>query len=387
LELNKTSAKELLAVIPDKLLVGLSKVTNVDYQVKKLYGRNVFYLLLFGLLESTRVSLRSLEDIYNSKKFRFIFNLCHIKDARYNSISDRLKVIDSEYFEQIYKCIYSLFSEIYSEEEALKYKIVRVDSTMVADAANKLEEGMRVGSKTNKKQIKYTINLSDIFPSSAVVYTEQQHLSEDKTIPDAIFRSADKSQNDIFVFDRGVQSREKFLELNNNQYRFVTRLRINARHRVIESNPVEKGLCVGNLEVISDEKVFLYSVKHRKVNHPFRLIKTINKNKKEFWFLTNQFDLSAEATIRAYRKRWDIEVFFRFLKQEMNVSHLISTNLNGIKVVLYMTLIAAILVLVYKRLNGVGYKTAKRRFTMEMDEIIMIIVVKLCGGDPSIVFR
>jgi hypothetical protein len=387
LGLNKTTAKEILALIPDELLVEFSKVTNVDYQVKKLYGRNVFYLLLFGLLESSRVSLRSLEDIYNSKKFRLVFNLCHIKDAKYNSISDRLKVIDYEYFERIYKCIYSMFSDLYTEQEAIKYRIVRVDSTMVADAANKLKEGMKVGSKTKKKQIKYTINLSDIFPSDAVVYNQQQHLSEDKTIPDAILQSTDKPQDSIFVFDRGVQSREQFLELNKKHYRFVTRLRINARHSVIESNPIEKRLFVGNLEVISDEKVLLSTGQNKMINHPFRLIKTINKNKKEFWFLTNQFDLSAETTIRAYRKRWDIEVFFRFLKQEMNVSHLISTNTNGIKVVLYMTLIASILVLVYKRLNNVGYKTAKRKFTIEMDDMIMIIVVKLCGGDPNVVFR
>ena len=42
---------------------------------------------------------------------------------------------------------------------------------------------------------------------------------------------------------------------------------------------------------------------------------------------------------------------------------------------------------IYDFAFDLGYKTAKRRFTMEMDEIIMIIIIKLCGGDPNVVFR
>jgi len=386
LESKKISVKELLKAMPDGLLVRLSYFTDVDYQVKKLYGRNVFYLLLFGLLESTRISLRSLEDIYNSRKFRYLFNLCHSRDAKYNSISDRLKTMEVSYFEEIYKCVFSIFSDLYSDKEAIKYKIVRVDSTMVAEAANKLEKGMRTGGKTNKNQIKYTINLNNLFPSSVAFYTEQKYLSDDLAIHEAIIKSIDKSKDNVFVFDRGMRSRAKYIELDQNHYRFVTRINYNAKHEVVKANPLVNGLCVNNLRVISDEMVFLYERIRGKLEHPFRLIKARNDNK-ELWFLTNQLDLSVEEIISIYRKRWDIEVFFRFLKQEMNITHFISTNLNGIKIVLYMTLIAAMLILVYKRLNDIGYKTAKRRFTMELDDLISIILIKICGGDPSLVFR
>ncbi len=91
--------------------------------------------------------------------------------------------------------------------------------------------------------------------------------------------------------------------------------------------------------------------------------------------------------IDIYAKRWDIEVFFRFIKQELNFSHFLSTNKNGIKIVLYVTLILAILILVYKKLNNIGYKTAVRRFRIELDEIIMKMTIIFAGGDPSLVFR
>ncbi|OEK09028.1 hypothetical protein A8C32_14145 [Flavivirga aquatica] len=51
---------------------------------------------------------------------------------------------------------------------------------------------------------------------------------------------------------------------------------------------------------------------------------------------------------QAYRKRWYIEVFFRFIKQELNVSHLVSLNKNGIEVTLCMTLIG-VTILIYKK--------------------------------------
>ena len=62
--------EELLKLIPEELLLDLAVETKVDYQVKKLYGRNVFNLLLYGLIRGERVGLRSLEDFYNSRKFK-----------------------------------------------------------------------------------------------------------------------------------------------------------------------------------------------------------------------------------------------------------------------------------------------------------------------------
>ena len=87
-----------------------------------------------------------------------------------------------------------------------------------------------------------------------------------------------------------------------------------------------------------------------------------------------------------YKQRWDIEVFFRFLKQELNVSHLVSLNRNGIQVILYMTLIVAMMVLIYKKANNVGYKTAKRRFALEVRDLAIALIVIQCGGDPGLFF-
>jgi hypothetical protein len=383
---------DLLKLIPEELLLDLAKETNVDFQVKKLYGRNVFNLLLYALIEKERIGLRGLEDLYGSRKFKTIFNLpASTKSAKYNSFSARLATMNVRFFEQAYESVYEQCSQLYDESVlSLKYKITRVDSTMVCQSACKLEQGINVGPKKDgKKQIKYTVTLTDMFPSSVEVFTEQSSISENLTIPKAILKVLDKHKDNVFVFDRGVSDRKVFCELDKNDCSFVTRLHVGARHVVVEDLHPETGFVVGNLTVLKDQRVYLYRTGTHVVEHPFRLIQTKSDKNVEYWFTTNRFDLPIQEIIMIYKKRWDIEVFFRFLKQELNFSHLISVNLNGIKIILYMTLIAAMMILIYKRINEFGYKTAKRRFSIELDDIRFDEMTAMVQNliNPATVFR
>lgn len=386
---NSVSVSDLLKLIPDDLLADLSNDTKVDFQVKKLYGRNIFNLLLFGLLESERLGLRSLQDFYNSTHYKVLFNIPGKNNTKYNSISARLANMNVDFFRKSYEKIYKQCSELYDESElSLNYKITRVDSTMVCETAAKLEKGINVGCKKDgKKQIKYTICLTNLFPSSVEVFNEQCHINENLTIPNTILKVIDKSKDNVFVFDRGVSNRALFCELDQNDCAFVTRLKINTRYQVLDDLDLPNELKVRNLVILKDQRVQLYKTGPTIVEHDFRLIQTQSENGHKYWFLSNRFDLTAREIITIYKKRWDIEVFFRFIKQELNFSHFISVNENGIQILLYMTLILAMLILIYKKSNGLGYKTAKRRFMIEVWDIIAKMMIEFSGGDPNLVFR
>jgi len=384
------SVSELLSVIPDSELVRLATETNVDYYSKVLYGRSVFYMLLMGLLSSERASLRILEDIFNRKGFKTMFNIDMSKTVKYNSISERLDVMEVEFFEKLFELFYDRLSQLYSEEEMLSQKIVRVDSTMVCETSKKLLEGMCVGCKKDgKKQTKYTIAFDGIFPCGVEVFTEQSDLSEDLTIPKVVMACAEKYKGKIFTFDRGVQKRETFEELNRKKIEFVCRLKEDRRRKVVRTIETGNGRRIGSLFLVSDEEVRIFGSKSKKPSEEtFRLITTVNDEGNQYLFLTNVFDLLPEIIVLFYRKRWDIEVYNRFIKQELNFSHFFSTKANGIKIILYMTLILSMLILIYKRKNNLGFKTAKRRFMYELDWLLTRIIVYLCGGkDPEIVLR
>jgi len=385
------SVKELLSIIPDDKISSLAADTKVDYCTKVLYGRSMFYMILYALLESDRASLRTMEDIFNSVKFKFLFNLDQDKTVRHSSISERLSVMDASFFEKLFDVFYARLTGLYSEKELSKHNLVRVDSTMVAEAADKLVQGMHTGSKTDKKQIKYTISFDGFLPCVAKVYTQPKYLSECMTIPEVIKKQTKKEKANIYVFDRGVNSRSVFEEFQRSEIEFVTRLNPGAVYESIEIKE-EGGRVIDNLKLVKDEKVYLYEwinnrTKKKRTEHAYRLITTENERGEILLFLTNIMDLDAELITNFYRKRWDIEVFFRFIKQELCFSHFMSTNENGIKIILYMTLILSMLLLIYKRLNNIGFKTAKRRFTIELDELIIAMIVRFCGGDPALVFR
>jgi len=193
-----------------------------------------------------------------------------------------------------------------------------------------------------------------------------------------------------------LQSTRTMNAFSKDSIGFIIRARENRKHiEVACLMNLNKEIDLGELTLIKDSKVKLYTgkpIENKKGNihyreelieTPFRLIvaKSKTEESKAFWFITNDFELTAKEVAQAYRRRWNIEVFFRFIKQELNVSHLVSLNKNGIQVMLYMTLIVAMLVLIYKKANKIGYKTAKRRFKMELRNLAIAMVIIKCKGN------
>ena len=118
----------------------------------------MFYLLLYGFLDNTIISLRGLEDIYNSQKFKFLFNIDQQNTIKYNSLSDRLTALNPEFLKKVYEYVYGKFSEVFNSSEAEKYSIIRVDSTLVKEVTNKLQRGITMGNQHNKaKHVKFTV--------------------------------------------------------------------------------------------------------------------------------------------------------------------------------------------------------------------------------------
>lgn len=398
---HKISLKHVLEFVPEALLSHLSATTKVDYYSKVLHGKKMFYLLLFCIFDNEKLSQRTLEDTFNSSGFKALFGLGEEEKVRRSSISERLSKIDSKFFKEIYEQMYGRFSELYSKSEIEKYNLIRVDSTIVADTCNKLKEG--IDQKSGKKLVKFSFSFDGVLPSAVEVFTGQKYSTEDNALAEAILKQVKKEEHhdNIYIIDRGLQSTRTIKEFEEKDLKFIVRAKENRKFEEIESflkpeSPVEWD----GWKVIKDSKVKLYTGKpiwnkrgnihHReeKVETLFRLMVIKNeKTDKEFWFITNEFECSAREISDYYRKRWDIEVFFRFMKQELNLTHLVSLNKNGIEVMLYMTMIASMLLLIYKKANDLGYKTAKRRITMELRDMITAILILFAGGDPAKVFK
>ena len=101
--------KDILSYISDEELDFLSAETGVNHQVKKLKGSVIFKLILYSLLEHGKPSLRVMEQIFHSSSFRFYTNTDNIT-TKYNSLSDRLSSIKSDYFQEIFQLLFDKFN-------------------------------------------------------------------------------------------------------------------------------------------------------------------------------------------------------------------------------------------------------------------------------------
>ncbi|WP_345085648.1 IS4 family transposase, partial [Nemorincola caseinilytica] len=353
-------------MIPDDMLDFLSVQTQVDHKVHKLRGNIIFKLLIYGLLTNRQASLRVLESVFNSYKFKASVGLNEKDRTRFNSIRDRIATIRSEYFKMLFEfCLERFSKQLHNSNK----HILRYDSTMVAISARLLNIGFKAGDKTTKKQVKFTIGFDGLLPRSGKVFTEKEHTSEERTLGKLILEDI-QGPDDIVVFDRGVQKRSTYRGLNDKNVSFVGRLNVGAKAKTINQNLIPlTDNSDKSLTIEEDNIVFLYSSGDI-VECPFRLIKgRIHKTQKPIWFLTNITELDAYEIADIYKRRWDIEVFFKFLKQELNLDHILVRTVNGLEVTLYVTLTAAILLMAYKELNGLtGYKITKLKFALDLEE-------------------
>lgn len=369
------SVKEIFEVFPSNLLDKLGEDTEIDKNVSRLYGELMFKLLIFASVRSDKLSTRILEEIYNGAAFK-VFSGKGNHKTRHSSIADRLTTMNYEYFEQIFEWSVEQFSKMIPKGSRLFQKIKRFDSTMISISSALVDWGMRVGrlprSGHSQVHLKFTMGMHASLPSSIRAFFDQGHLSEETALEEAIMKSKIED-GDIIVFDRGLKNRSVFKAFDNQGIKFVTRGSENIRYEKKGTYRQIKGRKADGLKFIDDMRVVLYQNGHNILEHEFRVIEAeVVEKGKRILFITNIWDLSAMEIARIYKYRWDIEVFFRFMKQQLNIKHLLNRSENGVKIQIYTALITAIMLLVYKKVNQISsYVITKIRFE---DRLLFLMI-------------
>lgn len=144
----------------------------------------------------------------------------------------------------------------------------------------------------------------------------------------------------ILVFDRGYTDYEWFANLIQQGVYFVTRLKENADYGVVENLAVPQGRGVRR-----DQVIFFYKLAKAGIDAYFRRIEFYDEeNDRVLVFLTSHMGLAATTIAAVYKERWQIELFFRALKQSLRVKTFVGTSANALKTQLWTALIAMLLV-------------------------------------------
>lgn len=168
-------------------------------------------------------------------------------------------------------------------------------------------------------------------------------------------KKSDRSQLDslivedsdaLNVFDRGYLDYERFDSYCQRGIRFVTRLKDNARGQILEEFDVEED------SVIEDDLVVRLGKGKTLMKNDVHLVITSDTKEKPVMILTNDFKLSADEISQIYRNRWQIELFFKWLKQHLKVKHFYGHSRTEVENQLQISLITYCLMQLLKRKTG-----------------------------------
>jgi len=152
-------------------------------------------------------------------------------------------------------------------------------------------------------------------------------------------RSLSLPKGSIVVEDLGYTDYAWYAQLTAQQIFFVTRQKRNARYEVLERRKVNT-----HQGLLSDHTIRLTGAKSQECPGPLRRIAYRDSaTGRRYVFLTNHFQLAAKTIADIYKERWQIEIFFRFIKQNLKIKAFIGNSENAVLTQIYAALIVYLL--------------------------------------------
>lgn len=213
-----------------------------------------------------------------------------------------------------------------------KNPLMSLDATVI-DLCAKMFDWAKFRRTKGAVKLHLLLDHDGYLPSFAVI-------TEGKTHEVRVARQMRLAPGTILIFDRGYTDYQWFTSLTQQGVYFVTRLKENADYGVVEKREVPQGR-----PVLRDEVVFFYKLEQENQEVFFRRIEFYDEeHDRVLVFVTNHFELAAATIAAIYKERWQVELFFRALKQSLRVKTFVGTSSNALKTQLWTALIAMLLV-------------------------------------------
>lgn len=152
----------------------------------------------------------------------------------------------------------------------------------------------------------------------------------------------------IYICDKGYVDYERFDKYTTGGIHFISRLKDNAKITVVEELPItysteKDGLLPKGSTIFFDKKVRLGSEYINQTKKSYRIVKIIDPTGKELVFVTNVMQFASEEIAWLYKRRWDIELFFKWIKQHCKIKNLIGHSENAVRLQMITGIITYVL--------------------------------------------
>lgn len=333
---------QLIKSLDREKIIEKSRKHGGEKYVKSFDGYTHLLTMLYAVIQRFD-SLREIETSMTAE----VRKLHHVgidTVPKRSTLSDANARRSEKFFEEVYRDLYDENRDILSSdsrrggnEEWMK-RLRIIDSTTVSLFSNTIFNGVGRHPKTGKK--KGGIKVHAVICANEGVPCDVQFTSA-ATNDSFMLAPSHYSHNEIAAMDRAYINYAKFEELTDRGVVYVTKMKKNLNYEVLvdcmHQNPQ------GFMEYREQVVVF----RKGDINHIARIITYVDIKKgrqpKLISLLTNDFDMPLETIMAIYRRRWQIESLFKQIKQNFPLRYFYGESANAIKIQIWVTLIANLL--------------------------------------------
>lgn len=317
---------------------------------RKFFYDHYLSLLLLYFVNPSLDSLRALQNASNWAKVRKKLSIPRVS---LGSLSESARVFDPALVRPILKELAGLARPHFQGREAEALANLTAVDGSVFSALPRMAWALWMDAEHRGVKLHLQFQACKGVPGDAVLTPAA--CSEPATL------TAMLEPGNLYVCDRGYAGFELFRSILDAGSSLIVRVKDDIALCVQEER--ELSTAAREAGVVRDVILKRMGTAHHKdvVGRPMRLVivNVVERNGKatELWLVTDRFDLDADLVAVAYRYRWSVELFFRWLKCVLGARHLVSHNQNGVALQMYAALIVSLLIAI-----RTGSKPTKRTF-------------------------
>lgn len=313
-----------------------------DYKVKRFSCLDQFLCLAFAQL-TYRESLRDIVSCLRTMKNR-LYHMGIRSPVSRNNLAHANEMRDWRIYADFAHVLIAEARTLYRDEDIgldLQNTVYAFDSTTI-DLCLSLFPWAFFRKRKGAIKLHTLLDLRGAIPTFI-------HITEGKTHDVRILDVLPLEPGSFYILDRGYLDYSRLYTLHQGRTFFVTRAKSNLQSRRLRSRAVDK-----TMDLTSDQTIVLTGPKSKtEYPEPLRRVRFYDReNDRHLIFLTNNFLLPALTIAKLYKLRWQVELFFRWIKQNLRIKSFYGTSENAVRTQIWVAItIYALVAIIRKRMD------------------------------------
>jgi hypothetical protein len=315
-----------------------------DYRVQSFRCLDHFLTLAFAQL-THRESLRDIETCLGAMQSKLYHMGFRCGSVGRTTLAHANETRDSRIYQDFAYELIAIARTLYADDAVLDLDLGAAIHTVYAFDATTVELCLTLFPWARFRSFDRAVKLYTLLDLRGNIPTVV-HLTDAATQDMTMLDGLAFEPGAVYILDRGFVDYRRLYEITNAGAFFVVRARSNFRHRRVYSHPVDRATGLR-----SDQTVRLINHEVRKAYPaPLRRIRFYDvEHDRSLVFLTNAFDLPALTVAALYKSRWQVELFFKWIKQHLQIRRFYGTSRNAVETQIWIAIAVYVLTPIVRR--------------------------------------